>query len=313
MRALLPALLLFVEAAQMHAAPFSQIVVFGDSLTDTGNSYLAAGLPPSPPYYDGRFSNGPLWIEHLAAGLGLPVTPFLAGGTNFAVAGARTGADGTVPGTGVTSIVDFYRALNPVLDPNALFVLTGGGNDLLDASVKTLSEAELEAKGAANNLLQNAANLATQGAKHILMASSGNVGATPDSMLYGDPATATYVTGLFNADLKAGVNFLQSTAPGVQFYFVDQEAILNAILQDAMWNAGAKYGITDVLSPCLLTATPCGQALWFDLDHPTAKVHELYGAAALAALVPEPSSMALMGVAAAFGLLAGRRAIVRLR
>jgi outer membrane lipase/esterase len=310
MRALLP-LLLIAEAAHLQAASFSQIVVFGDSLTDTGNSYLAVGLPPSPPYFNGRFSNGPLWIEHLAAGLGLPVAPFLAGGTNYAVAGARTGADGTVPGTGVTSIVDFYRALNPVLDPNALFVLTGGGNDLLDASVKTLSEAEMEAKGAANNLLQNAANLATQGAKHILMASSGNVGATPGSILNGDPATAAYITGLFNSDLKAGVDFLQATVPAGQFYFVDQNAILNAIIQDAVINAGAKYGITDVLSPCSLTAVPCSQALWFDLDHPTSKVHEIYGAAALAAMVPEPSSMALMGLAVVLGVLAGRRAIVR--
>ena len=53
------------------------------------------------------------------------------------------------------------------------------------------------------------------------------------------------------------------------------------------------------------------QALWFDLDHPTSKVHEIYGAAALAAMVPEPSSMALMGLAVVLGVLAGRRAIVR--
>lgn len=311
MRVFLP-LLLIAEAASLQAAPFSQIVVFGDSLTDTGNSYIAAGLPPSPPYYDGRFSNGPLWIEHLAAGLGLPVVPFLAGGTNYAVAGARTGADGAVPGTGVTSIVDLYRAMNPMLDPNALFVLTGGGNDLLDASVKTLSEAEMEAKGAANNLLQNATNLAAQGARHILMASSGNVGATPQSILFGDPATAAYITGLFNSDLKAGVDSLQATV-SAQFYFVDQNAVLNAIIQDAVANAGAKYGITDVVSPCSLTAVPCSQALWFDLEHPTAKVHEIYGAAALAAMVPEPSSIAMMGLAVAFGALAGRRAIIRLR
>ena len=40
---------------------FEQIVVFGDSLSDNGNQYKNTGQPPSPPYYNGRFSNGPTW------------------------------------------------------------------------------------------------------------------------------------------------------------------------------------------------------------------------------------------------------------
>jgi GDSL-like Lipase/Acylhydrolase len=47
---------------------FDQLVVFGDSLSDTGN--LSKGLggqfPPSPPFFNGRFSDGPLWLEYLA-------------------------------------------------------------------------------------------------------------------------------------------------------------------------------------------------------------------------------------------------------
>jgi len=41
-----------------QAAPFSQIVAFGDSITDTGNAYIFTGgaLPVSPQYFDGRFS-----------------------------------------------------------------------------------------------------------------------------------------------------------------------------------------------------------------------------------------------------------------
>jgi len=41
------------------ATPFSQIIAFGDSLTDTGRFYALTGLPPAP-YQEGRFSNGPL-------------------------------------------------------------------------------------------------------------------------------------------------------------------------------------------------------------------------------------------------------------
>lgn len=68
----LAALLLSMTAVSGEAA-FSNVFFFGDSLSDTGNGYTASGgtFPPSP-YQDGRFSDGPLWVEYLASGLGLP-------------------------------------------------------------------------------------------------------------------------------------------------------------------------------------------------------------------------------------------------
>ena len=50
-------------------AAFSGIVVFGDSLSDTGNFFLASGgAVAGPPYFEGRFSDGPVWVEVLAEG-----------------------------------------------------------------------------------------------------------------------------------------------------------------------------------------------------------------------------------------------------
>lgn len=69
---------------------FSKIYVFGNSLSDPGNIYNATSfvqwfdglfgleipvLPPSPPYFEGRYSNGPIWIDYLAEDLGITVTP----------------------------------------------------------------------------------------------------------------------------------------------------------------------------------------------------------------------------------------------
>src|SRR5579875_2047848 len=81
----------------------SEIIVFGDSLSDVGNAYAATGgkVPPAP-YYAGRFSNGPLWVERLAPRLNAPIpTPSSKGGTDYAYAGAATGATplGTQLGT----------------------------------------------------------------------------------------------------------------------------------------------------------------------------------------------------------------------
>src|SRR4026209_484478 len=69
----LASLALLVMAKLAFAGPFSTIILFGDSLSDTGNVFDAtsavpgtAAIPISPPYFRGRFANGPMWIEELA-------------------------------------------------------------------------------------------------------------------------------------------------------------------------------------------------------------------------------------------------------
>lgn len=51
----------------IYAAPISKLIFFGDSLTDNGNLYnlIFKIIPRSPPYFRGRFSNGPTWAEHV--------------------------------------------------------------------------------------------------------------------------------------------------------------------------------------------------------------------------------------------------------
>ncbi len=80
----LQAALFWTTAALAYTV--EHVVVFGDSLSDTGNLYAATGggVPPDPPYWQGRASNGPLWSELLAADLGAALT-------NNAINGATTG------------------------------------------------------------------------------------------------------------------------------------------------------------------------------------------------------------------------------
>ena len=95
--------LLAISMPVLAAPTFSNMVVFGDSLSDTGNLFIATGgtqPPAGQPYFNGRFSDGPLWVESLAAGLNLPLAsnPYLVGGNNYAFAGARTGTSSSPPG-----------------------------------------------------------------------------------------------------------------------------------------------------------------------------------------------------------------------
>src|SRR5260370_31987320 len=65
----------------------ANLVVFGDSLSDTGNAALAtSGALPNPAlYYQGRLSNRPIWADRLATYLVQPaVRPTLAGRLDYA-------------------------------------------------------------------------------------------------------------------------------------------------------------------------------------------------------------------------------------
>jgi phospholipase/lecithinase/hemolysin len=127
---------LALMTSSLQAMPaFAHVVVFGDSLSDTGNA--------------GRFSNGPVWVEYLAQKLGLPLKPARAGGNNFAVGGARLD-----PGSGDTSL---RAQANAYLRSSrsrgrTLYIVYGGGNDLLAAvgqpqALKTVEAAVAQVLG----------------------------------------------------------------------------------------------------------------------------------------------------------------------
>src|SRR5260370_42332764 len=74
------------------ASGFSNIFAFGDSLSDAGNDFIVSlnRLPVSPPYVGGHFTNGAVWVQDLAAMMGLPaVQASFSGGTDFAFGGAE--------------------------------------------------------------------------------------------------------------------------------------------------------------------------------------------------------------------------------
>ena len=118
MRLVLIATMLAVSVPAV-AASYSNIFVFGDSLSDRGNlaetGFLqtSAGLPvinyPNPPSNHDSFTNGPVAVQVLAQSYGLTADPsvFVTGfadvnglfgdlsyvpGTNYAVAGATSAA-----------------------------------------------------------------------------------------------------------------------------------------------------------------------------------------------------------------------------
>ena len=310
-------------ASTAQASPYSDLFVFGDSLSDTGNLSIATGgaqPPAGQPYYNGRFSDGPIWIDYLAAGLGLPLgaMPSLAGGHDYAFAGARTGTSGSPPGV-LAQVAGMWAPAHAVADPGALYVVVGGGNDMRDArtayttnSAADQAGRQAAAQAAVNNLYNSLAVLAAHGAKHVLIADLPDLGLTPEAVFLGVQAASSDASARFNA-LILGLEVQAEALLGLDVDLLSLAGIGTAVRNDALNNGGGIYGITNVSLPCAGFAgsagTACSASAFSDALHPSSAIGGIFGAAAIA-LVPEPGSVALV-LLAVVGLTLQRRRVVR--
>lgn len=299
---------LSLGAGSALAAGFSNGYFFGDSLSDTGNILaFTGGAVPAPPYFNGRFSNGPVWVEYLAAGIGAPNSSkaSLMGGNNFSFGGARTGG-GAIPSL-LVQVGGFTSAI-PAADPNALYVLVAGGNDMRDARSGDPANIGAVAAAATGNIKTAISLLASKGAKNILVGNLPDLGATPEAVALGLVAPSTAASDAFNALMPGVVSFGESL--GLSMSFLDLAALGAAVRNDALTNGGAVYGITNVFTPCGTfqgsIGISCDVSQFSDALHPSARAHELLGAAAITA-VPEPATYALFGLGVLMLAAAARR------
>jgi phospholipase/lecithinase/hemolysin len=319
-RCLSVALIAACSIGSASAAAYSGLYVFGDSLSDVGNVSLATGgaEPVSPPYSNGRFSNGNVWVQDVAASLGLgPVTASLAGGNDFAVGGAETGATPANPYTSsnpfqqasdLTAQLAAYNQRGLAAQPNALYTLWIGSNDI-DSLLVALATVPLTQQSAyiANdfaailgNITKVVTGLAQDGMKNLLALNVPDLGKTPRATLNGVSAAASALSAALDQSLALTLGQL-STSEGFKLNLVDTYGAI-----DAITNAPAAYGLTNVTSPCWTgtftdpaSGTVCAnpnQYLFWDTLHPTAVGHQLVADAVLTQ-VPEPGSMGLLGIA----------------
>lgn len=281
-------------SASQASAAFTQVISFGDSLSDSGNiSLLNPGFPLAP-YYPGHFSNGPVWIETFSAGLGLSSNPSFGGGTNYALGGSVTGTPLSSP-IPLTSQAGLYLTnVSGVADPTALYVIWGGGNDVRLGNVSN----------SVTNIGSIVAALSAAGAEHFLIANLPNIGLTPEAQAGGPAqvAGATFLSNLHNTNLAAAIPTWETTY-GINIRELDVWTFLNNVIA----NPGL-YGITNTTGRCYSGTTGVGgpgtvcsnpdEYVFWDGIHPTAAAHEALGQYALQ-VVPVPAAVYLLGSALA--------------
>jgi outer membrane lipase/esterase len=283
-----------------RAANFTGIFAFGDSLTDTGNTSLATGgALPGASYYNGRYSNGPVWLERFAGYVGLPApTPSLAGGSDFAFAGAFTQTGGQVPT--ITQQAGMFIGGGGTFLPTDLVVVWGGANDFLLGG-------QTDPTVPATNIAGVISLLAGAGARHFLVPNLPDLGDTPELLATNNAAAimgASLLSQGFNASLFSQVVTLENNL-GIDICTLD----IYGIGQELKTNPGA-YGFTNTTQSALLTGNAANAAefLYWDTVHPTARVHDIFAQQA-AAICPEPATaMCVVLVVTAAGMQRRRAA-----
>jgi phospholipase/lecithinase/hemolysin len=271
--------------SRAHHASLRRIISFGDSFSDVGNLHLATGGTfAGPPYFEGRFTNGPAWVEDLAERLGVPaVSPSLAGGTGHAWGGARTGPGtvfGAIPNVG-TQIEEFL--VGEELSADDLLVIWVGTNDGL-VYVGSGGVSGSEPQAAVANIAQHISDLAAAGGTHFLVPDLYSLGSAP--MLAGTPEAdaADAWAETFNELLEDELERLEETL-GVRAIHLEVGELFDEIIGDP-----EDFDLTNVTDQACggcaigtgggdLAANP-DEYLWWDQVHFTRVVHELVGAAA---------------------------------
>jgi len=292
------------------------IVAFGDSLSDTGNvAILTRGaIPPPAFYFNGRFSDGPIWLDRVGAALGGDVGPRLAGGSNFAFGTARVENSPFVPSLRVQANA-FLRTTGTAV-PDNLYIVFGGGNDIR-AAVASADPIGVVTT-AARQLAGIVDDLANAGAVDIVVPNLPNVGQLPEAKRAGSAVAglATLLTRVFIQTLAQELASIDAPR-GLHLIQPDFFGLLQTIVASP-----SSFGLanaTDACLPAFAFSVPpntpvCSnpnQFLFWDLQHPTSAGHALFANAALNAInaalspetVPEPPPSALIVPLVLAGLL----------
>lgn len=307
------ALLLVATVSSAQEKQFDRIVVFGSSLSDSGNAFVLLsnpqtygfdescnlGTPANTPPYDkldyflipdGTYakgghhvSNGATWIEQFARGRGLSgnAKPALGNegikASNYAVGGARAVEDYPCR-FNLSNQLAAYQQDSLTITEKTLFVIEIGGNDIRDA----LAEQDPSIIGDALHNIANAiGTLYSQGARKFLLVNVPALGKTPavkmiDAMMPGAAQAANDLTQGFNDGLEQGRGYLNTTLPGIDIRMLDLYTLLNEIIVNP-----ENFGISNTEDACItpniapFTCKNPDSYLFWDGIHPTKIVHDI--------------------------------------
>jgi phospholipase/lecithinase/hemolysin len=257
---------------------FERLVVFGDSLSDNGNAFAldpSSFQPPTPPYFMGRFSNGPIWVDYFpsvarsVAHFGT-VTAFFAAqhpnghATDFAIGGATSGQLNLQIGAYVTSLGG-QRA------PGDLCVIWIGANDFAAG----LAAGSLDPRATVENIRAGIDQLSSAGVKTFIVINIPDIALTPQVK-----AVPTIVQGARQFVFTVNTLLQVELLPYSWLHRISVEIVdINRIFIPLVLNPG-RFGFTNSSGFALDPSTGGGDTnqndyVFWDGFHPTTRVHQI--------------------------------------
>jgi phospholipase/lecithinase/hemolysin len=236
-------------------------VVFGDSISDNGNVQKTLGFIPGDTLkWEGRFSNGPVWVEYLAENSNAVLE-------NYAFGSAQTGYQANIPGIpGLLKQIEIYLNTSPVFKTDTLYVVQAGANDFIGGSTDYITSV--------SNIIQGVNTLIQSGAKNILVVNMPDLGKTPAVNQTANSPMASMLSYAFNQTLSYQISYLQSVSSS-KIVLADLYGFTGSMIQ----NPGA-YNIINLTDVCpnIFTADDFDgmHYLFWDYYHPTTDVHDRF-------------------------------------
>lgn len=243
---------LMLVSLTANALTIDKIIVFGDSLSDNGNLYALSSaahaaipyipiIPKNPPYYTGRFTNGPVWVENLAHDLNVPLLDYAYGGAW--VEGLPDSDLMTPFSLGmqvnfylVSSIADFHK-------DNHLYVIWCGSNDYIDGR----TDAEYATTNTIKNIQSQIEWLTYYGAKNIAVMGIADLSRVPEIAEQGSAVSeaARKLTLMHNAKLETMLKQEQIDHPEARIVYGNIDEYFQTIL-----NHPEEYHLKNVKNAC---------------------------------------------------------------
>lgn len=252
MKKLLSVVILLLLSASVYAAPISRLIFFGDSLSDNGNLYHDSLrlIPKSPPYYLGRFSNGPTWAENVG---NYYYAQDFTSYKVYAVAGAtaiyhRPRIQFVAPSTLDLQLRSYFLESKKENRAETLYTIWIGANDYMYG---TENDVDAFTTQVVDRIEAAIMQLVEKGGSNFLIMNLPDLSKTP--MAQNDPLADRYatLTKLHNQKLAAMLERVKSENPELKIAFVNIFDLFNEALDSPeKYNKEFDVNITNTTESC---------------------------------------------------------------
>ncbi|KAG2207359.1 hypothetical protein INT47_006833 [Mucor saturninus] len=273
---------LIALSATSAVASIDRIVLYADSFSDNGNDYRGSKFPPSPPYWKGRFSNGPTWAEHVAKAISIPFVNNGHGGATTNNEDVYSAFNNwTVPG-----LKQQVATIKTHGTPKSLYIIEIGYNDLnaiINPDQYNVVNKHLSKEVIAKNVVDSVkAIIKKYKAKKFLFMSVPPFDHWPVIQAADKARTNKLITSynaLVTSELKKKIHGIDLKFIDTHGWFLEQLAHPENLGLSTS-NGPCDWGIGNTTAIC----DDPEKHFFFDSYHPEAKVHKAWGKTALVQL-----------------------------